>query len=441
MAQFRSTADILDLALESAGEVTNGNSSYETQALNYLNRVHFAIVAGGTIPLGKDMTVEIDEVWPWATSVRPLVLELQPKYETGTVALTLGSEAGTFSAAPSYSVAGWYLSVVGRDEVFRIASHTAGATAFELDAAYPDATVTASSFLVAKLDYELVPDYLVIDSTNNKIQFQKAASTPLTGTLTAGSYTPSALATHVASVITAAIGGPTVTGAYSAVTKFFTLTSDLAGATLFQIIGNGSQAKYSAHRLLGYDDITTTSAAAQTSVYVLGGIARLVEPIKISKGTTGPGSIFGVDSETMQRDYPLRSIREGYPDRFCVLSENADGILSVRMNAFPSEKTRIEIEYIPVPHDLKDDATSVPLIPRKHSDVLEDAVAFYLAFLKSDDKAPAFAALVAGKLNAMVSQNQGSLLSTGEHYGQIIPRRDLTRRRRSRSSLFGSDPY
>jgi len=60
VAQFRTTADVLDLALANAGEVTNGNSPYETDLLNKLNRVHFTLVAGGTIALGKDSSVQID---------------------------------------------------------------------------------------------------------------------------------------------------------------------------------------------------------------------------------------------------------------------------------------------------------------------------------------------------------------------------------------------
>lgn len=421
MAQFRSTADILDLALTNGGEVTNGNSPYETQVLNYLNRVHFAIVAGGTIPIGGDSSITIDEVWPWARSSKPLILELQPKVDTGTVTVTLGSEAGTFSSAPAASVAGYYLQIQGRDEWLRIGSHTGGATAFEFDGIYPDASGSGLAFRAVKLDYDLIPSYLVIDSSNNKIQFQKAASTPLTGTLTAGTYSPSDLATHVASVITAAAGGPTVTGAYSATTRKFTLTSDLAGATLFQIIGNGTQSEFSVHKLLGFDDETTSSAAAQVSTYILGGISRLIEPMKVHKASEG--SIFGIDSESFQRNYPLSLLEEGVPNRFAA-SERADGTYSVRFNRYPSEKTRVEVEYVAIPRDLKDSSASIPLVPRKHVDVLEDACTFYLMLNKNDDRAQIYAGLMQGKLKSMVAAHRGSLLRSGKHFGQIIPRVD-----------------
>ncbi len=438
MAQFRSTADILDLALQKAGEVTNGNSAYETQALNYLNRVHLALIAGGTIPVGKDSTVQIDEVWPWSKAKCPILIELQPKYTTGSLTLTTGSEAGVFSSAPAASLKGYHLTVDGRSEWYKISSHTAGATAFEIDGAYADTTGAGLTYRAVKLDYDLVPDFIVVNTGNNKIQFSKAAGVVLTGTLTAGTYSPADLATHVATVMTAAAGGPTITGAYSTVTRKFTLTSDLAAATSFYVVGNGDQAGFSIHKNMGYDDIVSTaSSATQTSVYVLGGICRLIEPLKIHKGSAGM-SVFGLDTESFQRDIPLTLVEEGYPDRFTVIKEATDGTLTVRFNRYPVDKTRIEVEHVPVPRDLKDDSNSIPLVPRKHVDVLEDATVFYIMLDKSDDRATLYASLLQGKLSAMIAQNRGSLLRSGKDFGQIIPRRDLTMYKRK---LFPTEPY
>ena len=438
MAQFRTTADVLDLILTNGGEVTNGNSPYEAQVLNYLNRVQFAIVCGGTIPLGKDQTIEIDEVWPWAKAKRPLVLELQPKVITGTVSLTQGSEAGTFSSGPAASLAGWYLRINGRSEILRIASHTAAATAFELDGAYPDTTGSTLSFEAFKLDYDLTPDYIVIDSTNNKFDFKKASGGALlTATLTAGTYSPSALATHVAAVVTTAASGPTITGSYSAITKKFTFVSDGAAASVFQLFfATGTNQLQSAHKTLGYDDEDLTGALTYTSTYIQGGIARLIEPIRIHKANEG--NIFGIDAESFQRNYALNVVEEGAPDRFTIISEESDGSLKVRFNRYVEEKTRIEIDHVPVPRDLKDSAGSIPLVPRKHVDVLEDAATFYLMFCKSDDRAMAYANLAQGKLKAMVAQHRGSQVRSGENFGRVISRRDRMSQRRG---LFPREPY
>lgn len=422
MAQFRTTADILDLALLNAGETTNGNSSYETQLLNYLNRVHFTLVAGGTIPILKDQTIEIDEVWPWSKAKAPLILELQPKYDTGTLTLTQSSEAGTFSSAPAASLKGYHLQVNGRSEWFKVAAHTAASTAFELDGAYPDSSGAGLSFIAVKLDYDLIPDYLVIDESNNKIEFQETAGTTLTGTLTNGTYSPAALATEVQTQMNTTGGTPVYTVTYSAITRKFAIASDRAGGAVFVLVGTGSNSLFSAHKILGFDDENTTNAASATSTYVLGGMCRLVEPLKVHKNM-GQG-IFGVDSEKFQREYPLSDVREIQPDRFCVIKEREDGTLTVRFNSYAFEKTRIEIEHVPIPRDLKDSSASIPLIPRKHIDILEDAATFYLMLNKSDDRMQIFANLLYGKLKAMIAQHRGSLLRSGENFGEIIPRRD-----------------
>lgn len=422
MAQFRTTADILDLALINGGEVTNGNSPYETQLLNYLNKVHFALICGGTIPLLQDRTVEIDEVWPWARASRPLILELQPKYDSGSVTLTQGSEAGTFSAAPAISLKGYHIKVDGSDEILKIAAHTAASTSFELDAAYPDESVTLGAYQAVKLDYDLIPDYLIIDQNNNKLEFQETAGTTLTATLTSGTYTPSALATEVQTQLNATGGTPAYTVSYSAVTRKFTIASDRAGGSVFILVGTGSNSLFSAHKLLGFDDENTTNASAVTGSYILGGIARLIEPFSYHKNVGG--TISGVDFERFNRDYPLARFQEFFPDRFTVLQEKDDGTITVRFNGYPIEKTRVEVNYVPIPRDLKDSSASIPAVPRKHISVLENAATFFLMLNKSDDRAQVYANLVYGELRSMISQHRGSLLRSGQNFAEMLPRRD-----------------
>jgi hypothetical protein len=150
-------------------------------------------------------------------------------------------------------------------------------------------------------------------------------------------------------------------------------------------------------------------------------------------------TIAGIDNETFLRNYPFVDIKEGNPTRFTVIRENEDGSLRVRFNKYPVEKTRAEISYVPVPRDLKDNAGSIPIVPRKHISVLEDAATFLVMLLKHDDRAQIYAELVSGKLLAMVNQNRGSLLRIGEDYGRIISRRDLLPLRRRR--LFPDEPY
>ena len=105
MAQFRTTADLLDEVLQKAGEPTNGNSPYESIALTYINKVHQAVVGGGNI-----FSVKVDEAWTWARAKNPVVMELQPAITFGTVSVTANDVNITFSDAPAISVAGWHFN-------------------------------------------------------------------------------------------------------------------------------------------------------------------------------------------------------------------------------------------------------------------------------------------------------------------------------------------
>lgn len=433
LAQFRTSADLLDSILRRAGEVTNGNSDLETDALEYLNRIHHTIIAGG-----NEFDIEVDESWLWARAKRPMVLELQPKYNMGTVSMTLGSEVGAFSGAPSISLEGYYLQCEGRDTTYRIAQHTAASTAFEIDGLYAEATGATQNYKAFKLDYDLVPSHLIIDSTNNKIDFIKTGTTPLATTLTAGVYTPAALATHIGTAMTTTASGPTITCTYSALSRKFTLTSDLAGGTIFTLsFAAGTNVKYSAHRILGFDDEAQSGAATYEGKYVFGGISRMIEPIKVHGRSDGEGNISSLDPLTMQREFPITTTVEGIPSKFARISENEDGQVTVRFDRYPADKVRIEVEYIAVPRDIKDNTASIPLVPRKYSEVLEYGAAYYLLLDKEDGKAQTFLALAKAKLNAMRRQNRAQLEKTSLDFGEITPRPDLIFNKQRKRLLYG----
>ena len=433
MAQFRTSADLLDSILRRAGETTNGNSDLEADALEYLNRIHHTIIAGG-----NEFDVEVDEPWLWARAKNPMVIELQPKYGTGTVLLTLGSEVGAFSAAPAISLEGYFIQCEGRETIYRIAQHTAASTAFEIDGLYAEATGATQNYKAFKLDYDLVPSHLIIDSTNNKIDFIKTGTTEITTTLTAGVYTPAALATHIGTAMTTSASGPTITCTYSALSRKFTLASDLAGGTIFTLsFAAGTNVKYSAHRILGFDDEAQSAAGTYEGAYILGGISRMIEPIRIHGRADGDGNIQSLDPLTMQRESPLPLTTEGLPLRFAKISENHEGRVTVRFDKYPADKTRIEIEYIAVPRDIKDNTASIPLIPRKFSEVLEYGTAYYLLIDKEDGKAQQYAALAKAKLSAMRRQNRAELERTSLDFGEIMPRPDLVMNKRRKRLLYG----
>lgn len=438
MANFRTTADILDSILSKSGEVTNGNSAYETRALDYLNRIYHSIIAGG-----NEFNIEVDEPWVWAKNPEPIILELQPKFDTGTVTLTNGSSAGTFSSAPTDSLQGWFIKIDNRAGVFKIATHTAGATAFTINGAYDNTTGATLGFECFKLDYDLVPSYITIDSTNNKLDFEETASSELTGTIASGSYTPSELATAVDTALTAA-GASSYTISYSEITRKFTLASDLGGGggTFKLLCQSGTNQANSAWKTLGFDVEDQTTSSSHTSTYILGGISRLIEPVIIYKGYRNQGLLrqedyIGIiDSNTFARNYSLGHAAETYPNRACVIKETHEGAITLRFNHFPVETTRVEVAFIPVPIDLKDNAQSIPIIPRKYLNILEDGATSALLFEKEDSKWEGYNNKAAAGLQAMMIHNRNMLQRIGKNFGQTIAREDMLTSK-SRRLIYG----
>jgi hypothetical protein len=149
------TAGLVEDALKKAGEKIDGTSTYTEDALGYIQALHLAFCDGG-----NQFNRDLAEPWTWAKSKYPGVLILDPAHTTGSVALVNGSDAGTFSSAPAASMQGRWLKLTDRAELYLISTHIAGATAFVLDSAYADETITASEYQAIKLDYTLATTVL-----------------------------------------------------------------------------------------------------------------------------------------------------------------------------------------------------------------------------------------------------------------------------------------
>lgn len=156
-SQAFSSADLVDDILWRGGESTGAgdrNSDMAQWALSYLNRVYLSLCTGGA-----ELLADVHEDWWWLWKTPPGVLVLQPEYKTGSVSVTNNSTAGVFSVAPTGSLAGYFLkvqgSLLGNADIPRILTHTAGATAFTLDAVFTGQTATAASFDAFKLEYQL----------------------------------------------------------------------------------------------------------------------------------------------------------------------------------------------------------------------------------------------------------------------------------------------
>ena len=150
MANYTSSADLIDDVLFRIGEPTDGTSSLDSAALRYLNRAYQGIWAGGS-----ELDPTIQEVWWWLRKDDQGTLILNPVIDTGTVSVTNNSASVTFSSAPTPSVAGRHFKVNDHADVFIITAHTAGQTGATLESVYTGDTNASASYRVMHLDYDL----------------------------------------------------------------------------------------------------------------------------------------------------------------------------------------------------------------------------------------------------------------------------------------------
>lgn len=420
MAQFRTTADIVDIVLRKGGELTDGTSQYEADVLEEINTVHQTIINGG-----NEFGVDMDEAWPWAKAPEPIVLELIPSVEDGSVSVTLGSEAGTFSSAPADSMEGRFLKTETLDDWFKIVQHTAGQTAFELDSNYTGDTNGAAIYRVVKLDYKLEAQKVIINSANNKLDFEETAASELTATLTNGAYTPAELATEIKTQLEVA-GASIYTITYDSQLGKYTLASDLAGGgNTFKLLAqSGTNFAQSAYQTLGFDIEDQATAATQTSVYRRNGITRLYEPVTAYQMVSESGNIYSLPEVDFKKEFPFTQLRERTPSHYTTIKHTEDGSMTIRFNGYPADPIRVELDFIEVPIDLKDNEQSLPLLPRSYIQILINGGLFYLLTEKEDDKAQQYFQLAATKLKAMVKQSKRNQLRAGKFFGSVVARRE-----------------
>lgn len=417
MAQFRTSADILDEILLKSGEPTNGNSPFESRAVTYANKVHHAIIGGGNI-----FNINVDEPWVWARARAPIVIELLPAYSTGSVACTLDDINVVLSTAPADSLEGWHFQINGTGTVYKIMQHTAASVNMVLDSPFVDVS-NSYNYRAFKLDYEILPSHMYIDNSNDKIDFMEATAATVSATLTHGSYTPANLISHIANRCQAA-GTKTYSGSYDSVLKQFALTQT---GTMFSVLPvTGTNYKRSGMLNAGFDILDYTGAQSYTSTYTPNQVARLIEPFKLFTTDRMQPFIYSTDPIKMQEDSPISMTTEKIPDRFVRLSESNTGIVWVRFNAYPKYKTKAMIDWVPQPVDLQDNRASFPLVPRGDVDALIHGACAFIAWDKEDSKWQGFVDLTKSGLAAMKTKNHGELSRTGEFFAQIVPRLDYT---------------
>jgi len=163
-------------------------------------------------------------------------------------------------------------------------------------------------------------------------------------------------------------------------------------------------------------------------------IIRLVMPMLLARGESTQGSpeVHGIELSRFQREFPLSGTPEGTPTHFCQLYET-DGLITVRMNAFPTEKMRVEYEYVPIPTALENLVGSIPRLPHIARPIMVNAATAKIMLDKQDDRADAYAKWAIAGLGALRLQTRRSnAASGGENRGRLVERKssDFTSRRR-----------
>lgn len=455
MSNFRTTADLLDDVLRRCGEMTSsqGVSPRQTSTLLYLNQIHQTIISGG-----NELNVDVDEPWTWAKTRHPIIIQIQPSITSGTVSLTQGSITGAFSVAPivngaSVSLTDWMIRPGNGPEIYTIANHTAGSTAFQIDAAFPQTTNASLNFAAFLLDYDLTPSYLIVNTENQILDYisNSVSLTVNSATIPVGAYTPTTLATAVAAALNAVADGNTYTCTYDSIQRLFKVTSNLAGTNpVFQPQGAGTNYYRSAWALLGYDYNNLTGASNYTSVYPQGSVVRLSNPGRVFYGTTSwsgqdDGRVGYLDNVAFDEAYSLPRIEQGTPNAFTLLSHNRFGKMKIRLNKYLSttQNMRMEFDYIKEPHDLFNNSASIPLIPKSYRKILEFGAAYYLSIDKNDSKANSYLGIAQQSLKAMQKANRRELERTGRDFGQIVARPDMdpNSQKRLRVNQYGYDSY
>lgn len=144
---YITSRDIIQDILFRGFEPSSG-ADWGDKALDYLNRVYNMVCAGSS-----EFLPEYIDDWWWLRSRG--VLTLLPAITEGTVEVTEGSTAITFSSAPAASVEGYRLRVGTHPEVFQVASHVAAAPGAVLDSEWTGDTTAAGTYKLMKVTYSL----------------------------------------------------------------------------------------------------------------------------------------------------------------------------------------------------------------------------------------------------------------------------------------------
>ena len=151
-------------------------------------------------------------------------------------------------------------------------------------------------------------------------------------------------------------------------------------------------------------------------------VLKIVGPMRVYQG--GKTSVDGVEIHSMDRKYPIGSVRGGTPDEFANVTEQ-----KIRFNRYGgatgTELIRVEYDYMRVPAALTSGAAEEPAVPLQYRRIISDYGTALLHEDKDDDRALTAASLAKNGLKAMEVENRARLTMYSRNMGKIIPRQSM----------------
>jgi hypothetical protein len=133
-----------------------------------------------------------------------------------------------------------------------------------------------------------------------------------------------------------------------------------------------------------------------------------------------------IDPSEFGRTYPVGFLMQGTPEKFAQIYKTSDTMTPrIRINRIPDQILRAEYNFIPVPSDLTDSTSSIPVIPPDHRITLGYYAAYFLCLDKMDSRGAEYRELTKAGMMAMKRANQVEKMQGGQFYGRMIPRGDL----------------
>lgn len=159
-------------------------------------------------------------------------------------------------------------------------------------------------------------------------------------------------------------------------------------------------------------------------VYNLTGVIMLMGEFQTSgqsyNGNDRP-EIVVTGKTTLNEKCPLNMAYEGMPYMAAILKLDPNsGDVTLQFNAYPEQRQRISIDYIPVPEDL-DLEGSDPLLPKHHRLLLAELALYYYQVALDDDRAAIHLQNAKTMYRALVRENASFEEVANGKYGQLLP--------------------